>query len=237
MPDRLRRRLAVAASDDRQRPGAGGLHAGGRILSDGQEAWDYLAKVAETTPADEISQTIGCIVSDIEMPRMDGFTLTRRVRENAVLRELPVILFSSLISKDNEKKGRQVGRHRADLQAAVGRPHSHPDASAGGCRRLNLHGGFPSLRPGQQADGASAQEHEHRWFRNGGRLSNDERAGLRTDVKGGGENPCLRAPCRRERSAVVEVQLVDENTSLVGAWVKTALPMISKWKSVQVWPL
>ena len=49
------------------------------------------------------------MVSDIEMPRMDGFTLTRRIREHAVLRELPVILFSSLISKDNEKKGKQVG--------------------------------------------------------------------------------------------------------------------------------
>jgi two-component system, chemotaxis family, chemotaxis protein CheV len=78
-------------------------------FSDGQEAWDYLTKVAESTPADEIPNVVGCVVSDIEMPRMDGFTLTRHIRENAVLRDVPVILFSSLVSRDNEKKGKQVG--------------------------------------------------------------------------------------------------------------------------------
>jgi len=49
------------------------------------------------------------VTLDIEMPRMDGFTLTRKIRDNLVLKDLPVVLFSSLISKDNEKKGMQVG--------------------------------------------------------------------------------------------------------------------------------
>ena len=40
---------------------------------------------------------------------MDGFHLTKRIRENAALQAVPVVLFSSLISKDNEKKGKQVG--------------------------------------------------------------------------------------------------------------------------------
>ena len=80
-----------------------------RGFSDGQEAWEYLAALAENTAADQIAQKVGAVVSDIEMPRMDGFSLTRRIRDNPVLKDLPVILFSSLISKDNEKKGVQVG--------------------------------------------------------------------------------------------------------------------------------
>jgi two-component system chemotaxis response regulator CheV len=78
-------------------------------FSDGQEAWEYLAGIAEGSSPQEIRQKVACVVSDIEMPRMDGLTLTRRIRDHAVLEPVPVVLFSSLISKDNEKKGRQVG--------------------------------------------------------------------------------------------------------------------------------
>ena len=49
------------------------------------------------------------IVSDIEMPQMDGLHLTRKIRDTEGLKDVPVILFSSLISKDNLKKGTQVG--------------------------------------------------------------------------------------------------------------------------------
>jgi two-component system, chemotaxis family, chemotaxis protein CheV len=80
-----------------------------RFFSDGQEAWDYLAHLAANTAADEIRQAAAGVITDIEMPRMDGFSLTKRIREHAVLKDLPVILFSSLVSKDNEKKGMQVG--------------------------------------------------------------------------------------------------------------------------------
>lgn len=80
-----------------------------RGFSDGQEAWDFLAGLADGSSPEAIEQQVRCVVSDIEMPRMDGLSLTRRIRENPGLKDLPVVLFSSLISKDNEKKGRQVG--------------------------------------------------------------------------------------------------------------------------------
>ncbi len=57
------------------------------------------------------------VISDIEMPRMDGFTLTRNIREHPVLKDVPIVLFSSIVSRDNEKKGEQVG---ADAQIAKG---------------------------------------------------------------------------------------------------------------------
>jgi two-component system, chemotaxis family, chemotaxis protein CheV len=80
-----------------------------RVFSDGQEAWDYLAGLADAHTTDDIRQFVAGVITDIEMPRMDGFNLTKRIRENSVLRDIPVILFSSLVSKDNEKKGMQVG--------------------------------------------------------------------------------------------------------------------------------
>ncbi len=78
-------------------------------FADGQEAWEYLCSVATEHSEESISHFIGGIISDVEMPRMDGFTLTRKIREHPVLKKLPVVLFSSLISKDNVKKGEQVG--------------------------------------------------------------------------------------------------------------------------------
>ena len=78
-------------------------------FADGLEAWQCLEQLAQEHTAETIRSVCAGVVSDIEMPRMDGFTLTRKIRDNSVLKDLPVVLFSSLISKDNAKKGMQVG--------------------------------------------------------------------------------------------------------------------------------
>ncbi|MFM9959479.1 MAG: chemotaxis protein CheV [Phycisphaerales bacterium] len=75
------------------------------IYSDGQSAWDALSAEGATPP--------DAVISDIEMPRMDGLRLCKLIKEFPALRGVPVVLFSSLVSEDNVKKGRQVG---ADLQ-------------------------------------------------------------------------------------------------------------------------
>ena len=71
--------------------------------------WDYLQEGARWNTSDSIRQSLSAIITDVEMPRMGGFSLTKRIRQDQVLKDLPVVLFSSLVSKDNEKKGRQVG--------------------------------------------------------------------------------------------------------------------------------
>lgn len=77
----------------------------------GQEAWNFLVEAkASGTP---IEEHVCCIVTDIEMPQMDGHRLTKLIKEDAVLRQLPVILFSSLINEEMRKKGELVG---ADAQ-------------------------------------------------------------------------------------------------------------------------
>ncbi len=85
---------------------AGFLHVRGFV--DGQDAWQFLTAAAAES-AGPLSDRVALLVTDVEMPRMDGLTLTRRIREHSGLKELPVVVFSSIVSKDNQKKGQQVG--------------------------------------------------------------------------------------------------------------------------------
>ncbi len=73
---------------------------------DGKAALDYLEELAA---ADLVDQSIELIISDIEMPRMDGYTLTRKIREHPKLKHLCVILHSSLSGQFNVDMVRQVG--------------------------------------------------------------------------------------------------------------------------------
>jgi two-component system chemotaxis response regulator CheV len=77
----------------------------------GREAWDQLKEWEQQAARDKIPLTrfVNLVVSDIEMPEMDGHTLTRKIKDDAVLRQLPVILFSSLISDVVREKGRKAG--------------------------------------------------------------------------------------------------------------------------------
>ncbi|MBN2291957.1 MAG: chemotaxis protein CheV [Pirellulales bacterium] len=97
-------------------------------FSDGQDAWNYIEPLAKHSTTENIHDRLACIITDIEMPRMDGLSLTKKVREHPVLGNVPVIVFSSIATKDNEKKGVQVGAsfqvskpHYDDLVATVGK--------------------------------------------------------------------------------------------------------------------
>lgn len=91
------------------------LHRSGYMntvkTDNGQEAWDYLQEALNS--GDPISKHVSCIVSDIEMPLMDGHRLTKLVKEDARLKDIPLILFSSLINEEMRIKGKQLG---ADAQ-------------------------------------------------------------------------------------------------------------------------
>jgi len=80
-------------------------------MDNGQEAWDYLKEIKGS--GDPIKSHVACVVTDIEMPQMDGHHLTKLIKEDPALKILPVILFSSLIDEEMRKKGEQVG---ADAQ-------------------------------------------------------------------------------------------------------------------------
>lgn len=78
------------------------------FFRDGKEAWDALEANQE-----KIKDIVQLLITDIEMPQMDGLHLTKRVKDNPNLKELPVVIFSSLISDELRHKGEQVG---ADAQ-------------------------------------------------------------------------------------------------------------------------
>lgn len=80
------------------------------LCSDGEEAWNTLqASYQQGKNAFDI------VITDVEMPKMDGLHLTAKIKNTEGLRDTPVILFSSLIQDGNQNKGEQVG---ADAQVS-----------------------------------------------------------------------------------------------------------------------
>ena len=80
-------------------------------VQNGREAWELLSQIKEKSEAEHqpLSNFVHCMVADIEMPAMDGHNLTKRIKDDPILRELPVILFSSLITDKLRHKGEAVG--------------------------------------------------------------------------------------------------------------------------------
>lgn len=82
------------------------------VCHDGEEALERLNAFSEKG---KITDSIQLVITDIEMPKMDGHHLTKRIKESDHLKQLPVIIFSSLITNDLRHKGEQVG---ADAQVS-----------------------------------------------------------------------------------------------------------------------
>ena len=78
-----------------------------RDFGNGQDAWDYLQELSKRDG--DIEDHVGVIVSDVEMPKMDGHRLLKLVRADARLSNVPLVLFSSLISNEMRIKGEQLG--------------------------------------------------------------------------------------------------------------------------------
>lgn len=82
------------------------------FYNNGSLAWDYLEGLAADL-GERLTEQIQLVITDIEMPKMDGHHLTKRIKEHPILKKMPVIIFSSLITDDLLHKGEQVG---ADAQ-------------------------------------------------------------------------------------------------------------------------
>ncbi len=78
--------------------------------NNGLELWNILQHYKEQGT---LKQNVACVVTDIEMPQMDGHRLLKLIKNDPELKEIPVIVFSSLINEDMRKKGESLG---ADAQ-------------------------------------------------------------------------------------------------------------------------
>ncbi|MCA9409190.1 MAG: chemotaxis protein CheV [Candidatus Omnitrophica bacterium] len=79
------------------------------VVSNGQEAWNLLEKTVKENPGKDISEFFNLVITDIEMPQMDGLSLIKNIKDNPVLTKLPCIVFSSIISKEMAMKCQKVG--------------------------------------------------------------------------------------------------------------------------------
>lgn len=82
------------------------------FFDNGAEALTYLQSKAKEY-GEKFTEEINLLITDIEMPKLDGHALTRRLKENRETRDLPIIIFSSLITESLYHKGENVG---ADAQ-------------------------------------------------------------------------------------------------------------------------
>ena len=82
---------------------AGGFH-NLEMVGHGKAAWDRLT---------EDGDSFSMLLTDIEMPKMDGLTLTRKVKEDPRLKHIPVVVFSSVMAEDIKRKAQSIG---ADAQ-------------------------------------------------------------------------------------------------------------------------
>ena len=92
------------------------------MTKSGQEAWNVLEDLQNKAEkhggcaADEIA----LVLTDLEMPEMDGFTLTRRIKANAGMQAIPVVIHSSLSGSANEEHVRKVGANAYVAKFAAG---------------------------------------------------------------------------------------------------------------------
>ena len=85
------------------------------------------------------------VISDVEMPQIDGLHLTRRIKEHPQLNVLPVLLYSSILTPDNFKKGQSVGTSATDQARTQSRGRSCRSA-ADRSRSTNSHTGLADCR-------------------------------------------------------------------------------------------
>ena len=88
-----------------------------RSFSNGLDLWEFLTKLKKN---DTVKDNAALIITDIEMPQMDGHRLTKLVKEDPVLRHIPVIIFSSLITEEMRVKGKELGADEQMSKPEIG---------------------------------------------------------------------------------------------------------------------
>ena len=94
--------LSKLIKDALMKAGYTNLH----MFSNGLDLWEYVTKLKK---ADNVAGNVSLVITDIEMPQMDGHRLTKMIKSDPQLKHTPVIIFSSLITEEMRVKGRELG--------------------------------------------------------------------------------------------------------------------------------
>ncbi len=106
--------LTKMIKDSLFRAGYGNL----KNFNNGKEAWEYLESIRNDS---DFYKKAALLITDIEMPEMDGHRLTKLVKDDEKMRRMPVIIFSSLINEEMRRKGKQLGADEQLSKPEIGR--------------------------------------------------------------------------------------------------------------------
>jgi two-component system chemotaxis response regulator CheV len=108
--------MVLAADDSAMARGVieKGLHSLGvpfTMTKTGKEAWEHLLAIADEAhkKGHKVQDKIALVLTDLEMPEMDGFSLTRNIKSDPRFRSIPVIIHSSLTGTTNEALVKNAG--------------------------------------------------------------------------------------------------------------------------------
>lgn len=97
------------------------LHKSGyvntKMFPNGQELWNHLESIRDSKYLDQL---VSLIITDIEMPQMDGHRLTKLVKDDREFRHIPLIIFSSLITEEMRIKGKSLGADEQMSKPEIG---------------------------------------------------------------------------------------------------------------------
>ena len=88
-----------------------------RMFPNGREMWEALNALPQSR---KLFEQVALIITDIEMPQMDGHRLTELVKSSPRFQPIPLIIFSSLISEEMRIKGRQLGADEQMSKPEIG---------------------------------------------------------------------------------------------------------------------
>lgn len=90
---------------------------------DGGEAFEKLNDMQRVIKEENssIDELVNAIVTDVEMPRMDGMHLVKRLRENTFFNNTPIVMFSSIMSEDNRGKALELGANDTITKPEIGK--------------------------------------------------------------------------------------------------------------------
>jgi two-component system chemotaxis response regulator CheV len=77
----------------------------------GKEAWERLQAINNQAVSEGLTvrDKVALVLTDLEMPEMDGFTLTRNIKQDSRFSKIPVVIHSSLTGTTNESHVKSVG--------------------------------------------------------------------------------------------------------------------------------
>ena len=88
-----------------------------KMFTNGLDMWEFLKGAKESG---DLFDKVALIITDIEMPQMDGHRLTKLVKDSPRFKNIPLIIFSSLISEEMRIKGRQLGADEQLTKPEIG---------------------------------------------------------------------------------------------------------------------